>query len=140
MDKLKNYSVIAVSSKWFWIVSFVLLSLFWSSVSANAKYYPLECSQNYSGYCNEGSDCYTEFGDDGLNYLDFCFNVPNVPNEFMDETTGLEVVVDRLEMILSGNIFLYNVVGFWLPFSVILNFCLVVLFGLLIKFGYFRKQ
>jgi hypothetical protein len=139
MDNIKPYIINFVYSKYFLIVCVLALSLFWQLAGANAKYYPLECSNQYSGYCNEDSDCYTQFGDDGLNYGGFCFYAPNNPIEFQDETTGLEHISDQLEMVLSGSTFEWNLIGFWLPFGVILNFCMTAVFFLLFKFGYFRK-
>ena len=115
-------------------------SLFFGSAFANAKYYPLECSQEYSGYCNESGECFSEFGDSGVNYGGFCFNTPNSPYDFNDEFLAYNTFADQLDKIISGNIFLYKVVGFWLPFSVILNFCMTMLLTILFKFGYFRKN
>jgi hypothetical protein len=140
MDNIRAHFINFVYSKYFLIVCAIILSFFWQYAYASAKYYPLECSYNYSGYCNEGNDCFTKFGDSGVNYGDFCFDVPNNPHTFGDEVTGLGSISDQLDMIISGNIFLYNVVGFWVPFGVILNFCMIVVFVILFKFGYFRKQ
>lgn len=129
-----------MSWKWFIPLAVLAASMLYGSAFANAKYYPLECSNEYSGYCNEGGDCFSQFGDGGVNYNDFCFDVPNNPHIYTDELTGLGDVTDKLDMIISGNIFLYKIVGFWLPFSVILNFCMTILLTILFKFGYFRKN
>lgn len=139
-----NHKVVNfISGKWF-IVSTIILSIIFSIfidiAQASASYHPLECSEYYSGYCNKDQDCYDEFGEDGLNYLGFCFNVPGVPQEYPDELTALELLNDKTDLIISGNIFLYNIVGFWLPFGVILNFILLTLFFILVKFGYLRKK
>lgn len=140
MDKLKTIWVRTLASKWLIPICIVILSIFFEYANANAVYYPLECSDHYSGYCSEGADCYDQFGDDGLDWENFCFNAPNYPFDFADETTALETIADQLEKILSGNIFAWNVMGFWLPFSVILNFCLTTLLAIMFKLGYFRKK
>lgn len=128
-----------LSSKWTIPIVAVLASLFFQFAFANAVYYPLECSNHYSGYCYEDQDCYDKFGDDGLDYLGFCFNVPNYPATFADEVTALQEISNQLEMILSMGIFVSHLIGFWLPFGVIIIFSLIVLYAILQKFGYFRK-
>jgi hypothetical protein len=140
MINLKTVLVKVVSSKWLIPACIVALSLFFEYANASAIYYPLECSNNYSGYCSEGQDCFTQFGDSGVNYGDFCFNVPNNPHEFSDTLLAEQTISDQLDMIISGNIFAYKILGFWLPFGVILNFCMVTLLAILFKFGYFRKK
>ena len=139
-DKIKSRAINIVSSKWTWIIGFLAVAFFWQSAVASANYYDLTCSDFYSGYCSENNDCYTHFGDDGTNYGDFCFYTPT-DYDFDKNNLDLawEVSVAKTDMLISVQTFLANVLGFWLPFSVILNFCMFSLFALLLKFGFFKK-
>lgn len=117
--------------------------------AAFAAYHNLECSDFYNGYC-DSQGCFAEYGD-GSNFIDgFCYNVPyrgemlnwqgiggeNPPD--YATVTGQENQAIFLQELISGQKFIANVVGFWLPFGCIMIFSLGIIYMVLLKFKFFR--
>ena len=117
------------------------IMVFFFNEPVKAAYYPLECSEHYAGYCEGQTVCFSEFGDRGIFMGGICHEMDySYPQDYADELQALTYISYYEQSLNSSIDFTANVVGFWLPFGVIANFSMMVIYILLLKFKFFQNR
>jgi len=129
------------------LLTLFLISTFFLDQKTFASYNPLDCSSFYNGYCDT-SGCTSTYGTASSMLDNFCYDVEyksldysgvggeNPPDYATD--LGQENQAIFLQMLISSQKFIANVVGFWLPFQTIMIFAVMMIYFILLKLRFFR--